>query len=465
MAITHPNPSFLVERKEETELVKPSEPTPLHQLSLSTIDNDPSLNILCQSIYVYRANDDTGNGNNHDYRNFNSDPISVVKEALSKVLVYYYPLAGKIKRHSDGKLRVDCTAEGVPFSVATASCKLSSLQYLNGVDVKTLKHFVYDMAADGDNEVHPLVMQVTQFSCGGFTIGLGIYHSVCDGSGAAQFFRAMAEIASGKSKPSVKPVWERERLVVSPTQEPFQLPMSKDSLATSPYLPTTDFSHECFDVSSESIRRLKMGLMKESGIENFTTVEAIGAYVWRSRLRALEMNLDGETSFCLAVGIRRLLDPPLPEGYYGNAFVGSNLVLKGRDLNEGPLSRVVRLIKESKKNAYKIDHIWSWIAFLDRANQLNMEIEASGSSMILTDWRQLGLFEDVDFGWKGVVNMIPVPVNFFGHVELCIFLPPFSLDLSMKGGLRVLVCLPRAAMAKFKEEMNALQLEEHKALI
>jgi hypothetical protein len=75
---------------------------------------------------------------------------------------------------------------------------------------------------------------MTKFSCGGFTIGMSLSHSVCDGSGAAQFFQALAELASGKSEPSVKPVWERERLMGSaPTEEPLQFP----SLAISPYLP------------------------------------------------------------------------------------------------------------------------------------------------------------------------------------------------------------------------------------
>jgi hypothetical protein len=63
---------------------------------------------------------------------------------------------------------------------------------------------------------------------------MSLSHSVCDGSGAAQFFQALAELASGKSEPSVKPVWERERLMGSaPTEEPLQFP----SLAISPYLP------------------------------------------------------------------------------------------------------------------------------------------------------------------------------------------------------------------------------------
>jgi len=134
----------------------------------------------------------------------------VIREALSKALVYYYPLAGKLKNNSAGKLQINCTGDGVPFLVATSNCNLSSLHYLDGVDAEVTKQFVYDIPSEGDSGYHPLVFQVTKFSCGGFTIGMGLSHSVCDGFGAAQFFRALAELACGKSEPTVKPVWERE---------------------------------------------------------------------------------------------------------------------------------------------------------------------------------------------------------------------------------------------------------------
>ncbi|KAE8039375.1 hypothetical protein FH972_011794 [Carpinus fangiana] len=189
---------------------------------------------------------------------------------------------------------------------------------------------------------------------------MSLSHSVCDGSGAAQFFQALAELASGKSEPSVKPVWERERerlMGSAPTDEPPQFP----SLAISPYLPTTDILHGCF--------------------------------------------LHQKTLFSMAVGIRnRLNSPPLPDGYYGNAFVSATVVLNmGGELNEELLSKE----------------------------------------------------EEVDVG-ANIVNFVAVPVNLFAHVDLCLFLPPSKVDPSRKGGVRVLVSLPRAAMAKFEEETDAL---------
>ncbi|QCD77858.1 shikimate O-hydroxycinnamoyltransferase [Vigna unguiculata] len=443
---------FVLDMKDVV-IVKPSKPTPSELLSLSTIDSDPVLNILCQTIYVYKANLDSPNGQ--------PDPAQVIKEALSKVLVYYYPLAGKIVTCDDGKLGINCNADGVPFLEATANCELSSLHYLEGIDVPTAQKLVINNDnKPSQDENHALAFMVTKFLCGGFTIGMGLSHSVCDGFGASQFFRALAELACGKSEPSVKPVWERERLVGTLLKEPLQFPIDETSRAVSPFWPSDEISHECFNFNAKSIERLKMELMKESDDvkESLTTVETLGAYVWRSRARALELNSDGKTMLCLAVGVRRLLDPPLPEGYYGNAFVGSYVVQTVKELDERPLSEIVKLIKESKKLPSNNEYIRNTINMLETVRQRNIRIEGTCASVVLTDWRQLSLLEEVDFGWKGSVNIIPVPWNMLGYVDLCLFLPPSNLDPSLKAGVRVFVSLPKASMPKFREEMEALKL-------
>nr|GLL42882.1 spermidine coumaroyl-CoA acyltransferase-like [Ipomoea trifida] len=225
---------FLINRKDVV-LVKPAEPTPSEILSFSTIDNDPNIELLCQTLYVYQANPTShSNGNSHAEVCESADPVLVLKTALSKALVYYYPLAGKLKRNSNGRLEITCNGDGVPFMEATADCTLSSLNYFDGTDVKIGQEFVFDWPSHSAAGYHPLVLQVTRFSCGGFTVGMGLSHSVCDGYGAALFFRAMTELATGKEHPSVKPVWEREILVGKASSPAGQDPLDfirKTSLA------------------------------------------------------------------------------------------------------------------------------------------------------------------------------------------------------------------------------------------
>jgi omega-hydroxypalmitate O-feruloyl transferase len=174
-----------------------------------------------------------------------------------------------VKHADDGKLRVKCNPSeenyGVPFLEAIANCTLSSIHYLNNTDTEIAKHLVFDP----QDKSYPLVIMVTKFLCGGFTIGIGMSHAVCDGFGSSQFFKSIIELARGRTEPSVKPVWERERLVGSISKQPFSLcPMiNNQSAAFSPFLNQTSstiIKQYCFIVEGEMITRLKSSLMKES---------------------------------------------------------------------------------------------------------------------------------------------------------------------------------------------------------
>ncbi|XP_062085669.1 spermidine coumaroyl-CoA acyltransferase-like [Humulus lupulus] len=442
---------FSVVRKD-FELVKPSKPTPSEVLSFSTIDNDVNMETISPTIFVCQSTSDSSN---------KTDPANMIKQTLSETLVHYYPLAGRLKRHShDGRLRLTCNTNGVPFLEATADCTLSSLSYLDDLNFDIAKEFVSTSSPFVDEETGyaPLIMQVTKFSCGGFTIGFGLSHSVSDGFGAAQFFQTIAELSKGKEL-SVKPVWERERLVGSPIKEPIKL--ENGSPAKSPYLPFSDVVDECFYVKSESIKRLKESLAKEKkSASSLTTFEVLAAYVWRARLRALKLNHDGITTLFFATGLRRVINPPLPEGYYGNAFLTSAVEITGKELDEKPLSEIASLIKEKKKDVYDNNYIRKSIDLLETelVTRQNEKIKATGALMAVTDWRNLGLVvEEIGFEWK-VVNVTTLQWECFGSVDLCTFLPPPKSDPSMKDAVGILVSLPRPAMVKFKEEMNTLMI-------
>lgn len=122
------------------------------------------------------------------------------------------------------------------------------------------------------------------------------------------------------------------------------------------------------------------------------------------------------------------------------------------------MSKTVKMIKESKKIAYNKDYIRNSLDFLENlVSKNNVKIEGSGASMVLSDWRNLDLVGNKDFGWEALVNMVPLPWNIFGYVDFCTFLPPCRMNSSMKGGVTVQVSLPIDAMGRFEEEMDALR--------
>ncbi|KAH7849066.1 hypothetical protein Vadar_012448 [Vaccinium darrowii] len=81
----------------------------------------------------------------------------VGQEALSKVLVPYYPAAGRLTMDSDGRLVVHCTDEGAVFVEAKADCTIEDI----GNDTVAMERLVYDTpSAKHLIEVPPLAAQL-----------------------------------------------------------------------------------------------------------------------------------------------------------------------------------------------------------------------------------------------------------------------------------------------------------------
>ncbi|MBA0697706.1 hypothetical protein Goari_021235, partial [Gossypium aridum] len=98
----------------EPTLVSPAEETPKDLYFLSNLDQN--IAVIVRTIYCFKS-DEKGN----------DDAGEVIKDALRKVLVHYYPLAGRLTISSEGKLIVDCTGEGALFVKAEANCTMEEI--------------------------------------------------------------------------------------------------------------------------------------------------------------------------------------------------------------------------------------------------------------------------------------------------------------------------------------------------
>lgn len=101
------------------QLVKPAKPTPHETKLLSDIDDQEGLRFQTPVLMSYK--------NNPLIPKDRTDPVKVLKEALSKALVFYYPLAGRLREGPNRKLMVECTGEGVLFIEADANVTLEQL--------------------------------------------------------------------------------------------------------------------------------------------------------------------------------------------------------------------------------------------------------------------------------------------------------------------------------------------------
>lgn len=66
--------------------------------------------------------------------------------------------------------------------------------------------------------------------------------------------------------------------------------------------------------------------------------------------------------YVYAINIRRLMNPPLPKGYWGNGCVPMYAQIKAGELIEQPIWKTAELIKQSKSNASD-EYVRSFIDF------------------------------------------------------------------------------------------------------
>ena len=101
-------------RRNPLELVAPASPTPHELKMLSDIDDQEGLRCHLPLVLFFRFHPSMAG----------KDPAQVIRQALAKTLVFYYPFAGRLREGPSDKLMVDCTGEGVLFIEADADVTL-----------------------------------------------------------------------------------------------------------------------------------------------------------------------------------------------------------------------------------------------------------------------------------------------------------------------------------------------------
>jgi benzyl alcohol O-benzoyltransferase len=140
--------TFNVHRNEPV-LVAPAKQTPHEIKRLSDIDDQEGLRFHFPMIHFYRYNPSMEG----------RDPAKVIRDALAKALVPYYPFAGRIRELQDGsrKLVVECTGEGVPFIEADADVTLEQFGDLLHPPFPCFEELLFDVPGSSEVINSPLL--------------------------------------------------------------------------------------------------------------------------------------------------------------------------------------------------------------------------------------------------------------------------------------------------------------------
>ncbi|KAF8712032.1 hypothetical protein HU200_028862 [Digitaria exilis] len=309
-----------------------------------------------------------------------------IQAALSRALAHYHPVAGRIVAREGGsddedddEVYIDCNGEGVAFVAASASQALKEIVCFNDLAV-----YYPDMACGPGDPL--LLMQVTEFSCGGFVLGVTWNQGVADGAGMGQFLNAVGELAAGQPSPSVPPVrWDGSL----PSLPLSVLEAQQHMLSLEPL---SDLVSMHITISMESINSIRADFSSSFHGQPCTTFEAALAVLWQCRTRAIRVNPETPTLLMFVADVRRHVGAM--EGYYGNCIVEQFVMARSGEVADGDVKDVVMAIKRAK----------------DRVPGLLKEDEGEGmvsqqelrkvdtyGMLLVTSWRNLG-FDLVDFG-------------------------------------------------------------------
>lgn len=317
------------------------------------------------------------------------EPVKTIKKALSQALVHYPPMAGRLAATSDdGELHIACTGEGVSFLGASVSCALDD------EEVTRSALLLSDLAVGYPAEYcclsDPfLLMQVTEFSCGGFAVGVTWNHVIADLAGMAQFLQAVSELAEGMPAPAVVPV----RCEIQGSL-PCLPPPVVAAMRSHMRIETEELASLDVTIPSSLINRIKF----ECG-GDCTVFEAVAAVLWRCRTRAVISDDDPDTSVPLAFpsNVRDLVGAK--EGYYGNCITMQQVQATSGTVASGQIKDLVRLIKLAKEKVSDIFQNGGGAGETGAGGGRDQQQLAPPryNALGVSSWRNLG-FEAVDFG-------------------------------------------------------------------
>ncbi|PUZ51528.1 hypothetical protein GQ55_6G194900 [Panicum hallii var. hallii] len=269
------------------------------------------------------------------------EAAETIKGALSRALVPYYPISGRIAAGPGGdEVHIQCSGEGVAFVAASANCALKDAEFFaRSPDTRTpplVEELAVYYPAESCGPADPLLlMQVTEFSCGGFVVGVTWNHGVADGIGMAQFLQTIGELARGSPSPSLAPVrWD-------------------DSLPSLP-LPT-DQTYKplglvCLDITvpSSSIDRIRAEFHERSNgrRRTCTVFEAVAAVLWQCRTRAIASSPDSLALLTFEANVRKHVNAK--DGYYGNCVATQRVVVTAGTVANADVTDLIEMIKRAK---------------------------------------------------------------------------------------------------------------------
>uniref|UniRef100_A0A0D6QSX2 Uncharacterized protein n=1 Tax=Araucaria cunninghamii TaxID=56994 RepID=A0A0D6QSX2_ARACU len=425
--------------------VVPAVPTARHRMFLSNLDLLwlPVNNV--QRLLFYKISPE---------KEFSS-VVERLKESLSSVLVYFYPLAGRLDKGESGREEINCNDGGVEFIEASIDIPFDEVEK-DKFQHKSFFESLVRMAHPLHQQNYDtpfLSIQVTAFEGGGMCIGSTLHHVVADGNSFWHFMKSWAECCRGV--PVSKPPEHRRTFFKRENKRPMPISykaeeMVRDRIAGAKifkFIPEDLQPEKREEISTDDAEKQEESLRKwvdhkgelvystfsftETMIRQLkrltgasTSFVAVSAHFWRCVIKAREVPEEEPVIFGMAADCRNRVKPRLPPSYFGNCvYISLGQTTAKELLGEKGLRFAAGVIQELVNSCTAESQINNMLDWLE-------SLESAGSGLVLLAnefTRHVGTnvvssprfpVYDIDYGWGRPLNVQAASMNEIGGMVL-----------------------------------------------
>ncbi|XP_076939707.1 shikimate O-hydroxycinnamoyltransferase-like [Bidens hawaiensis] len=362
----------------------------------------------------------------------------VMKDALSRAFVVFYPLAGRLKKGEDGRSEIDCHGQGALFLKAESDGVIDDFGDF-APQPEFLKLFpILEIESDP-----LLILQVTYFKCGGVSLGVGLHHHVADGKSSIHFMKTWFDIARGLD---ITPPPFIDRTILR-AQDPPQPVFDHVEYHPDPTVLMNESKtvYSSFKLTRDQLNVLKAKTKEAYGSPiNYSIFEILSGHVWKCMCKARGLRDNQTTKLKIAVDGRTRLQPPLPPGYFGNVIFTAAAIATAGEIQSEPFWYAASKIH----NALAImnnDRLKSLLDYVELHLDQKPE-DYKYTNVQVISWTGLQLHGD--FGWGRPIYVGPARLPSRGR---CCVLPSPIKD----GSLSIIIGLEAEQMMLFSNLLYA----------
>ncbi|KAJ1385147.1 Transferase [Sesbania bispinosa] len=407
--------------------------------TLSALDHAMGFHTL-HIIFYYK------NEGNNLFESFDLDPL---RESLSEVLTMYPTMTGRLARGVDGNWEVRCNDAGVRVIMANVDTTLK--EWLSSASGCEEEHLIaWDEMPHDPNTWSPFRIQINSFKEGGVAIGLSCSHMLADLTCAASFFKSWTETHCHlpiTHPPSFTPICASPL----PNSDTVSLPLyatKAQIMATGTFKFSSSIMKQCLSKVHDTC-------------PNATPFDFLSALFWTRIARLKPPKNQNQThSLSICTDFRRLMKPPLPIGYFGNALHFSMISVKVEDIESDQLGGIASKVHDHLVGLVE-EEIRSAMEWLESEKEREGGKFRYGSELTCVCMEHMVISSEQSLLYSAMFSSNEKPEHVSCHVgnvdsEGLIMVMPSSEE-----GLArtVMVTLPQEELAKVSKDQAILQLE------